>query len=165
MIRLLLLTMLCALAVTGQDAGAQLILTPAGLLQSAEELQSTVGGESDAAGIISYSISEFLRQSTPPRTVTLVASQIPEPWLPAISGVQFTRLDDEAAQAHLNRCGTFLWVRIEPQGNQMVVTIGEGNKCRSAGRLIRFSRASTAWQPDSGIGGGFGSGIDHCECS
>jgi hypothetical protein len=157
---------LCAVLVISRSGTAQLILEPAGSIATAQELSSIAGGESATASVVSIALGQFLAQSHGPRTVTLAASQIREAWLPTIPGVRFARVDEEAIKTHHSQCGTFMWVKIDRTESNLVVTVGEGTKCRSGGRSFRFVRESNGWQPDnSGIGAGFGSGTSHCECS
>ena len=166
MTRFLVAVALCAVVATNQTGAAQLTLEPAGSIASAQELSSMAGGESAAASVVSMALERFLAQSHGPRTVTLAASQVREAWLPTMPGVRFARLDEEAIKTHHSQCGSFMWVKIDRAENSLIVTVGEGTKCRSAGQSFRFIRESNGWQPDrSGIGAGFGGGTSHCGCS
>jgi hypothetical protein len=166
MTRFRVVVALCAVVATSRSGGAQLTLVPAGSIATAQELSSMAGGESAAASVVSKALEQFLAPSHSPRTVTLAASQIREAWLPTMPGVRFVRLDEEAIKTHHSHCGTFMWVKIDRAENGLIVTVGEGTKCRSGGQSFRFVRESNGWQPDrSGIGAGFGGGTSHCECS
>jgi hypothetical protein len=159
-----LLLALCV-AATLQGPRVPLNLTPAGPLQTAQEMSATVGKDSDAASLISKALVMFLRrQPQRPRTVTVLASQLPDEWLPSIQNVQFRRLDDDAMQSHYDSCGTFLWVSIQQSRQQMVATVSEGYRmCLRDYSSYRFSLTTNGWQftPDRTgiIFGGFA-----CEC-
>jgi hypothetical protein len=166
MTRFLMVVALSAVVATTRSGAAQLTLEPAGSLATAQELSSMAGGEVEATSVVSKALEEFLAQSHGPRIVTLAASQIREAWLPTLAGVRFARLDERAITTHHSQCGTFMWVKIERAQSNLIVTVGEGTKCRSGGQSFRFTRESNGWQPDrNGIRAGFTSGTSHCECS
>ena len=159
-----LLLIVLGVAATLQGSRVPLKLPPAESVPTAEELSESIGGESDAASIISQALAVFVRQAAAPTTVTVLASQIPQAWLPSVPNVKFIRLDDEAMQSHYNGCGTFLWVNIDPSRGQLVTRVGEGKKrCEKRVQAYRFTWTSNGWQLGRG-GTGLLRALD-CECS
>jgi len=165
--RLWLLLALVALgSSTRSDAAQQLTQAPRWFPLRASELAAIAGSETEAAAVVSQAVAHFVAQSPRPRTVTLAASQIREPWLPAIPGVRFVRFEDEAMKVHYNQCGHVMWLTIDRSGENLVVIVREGTKCRGGGREFLFRREAGTWQIDiGGISGGFGGGTGHCGCS
>src|SRR5262245_3483128 len=56
---------------------------------STDQLTAVVGTETAASTIVSQAIAHWFRMPFPKKATTVVASQIPEAWLPAIPGVRF----------------------------------------------------------------------------
>jgi hypothetical protein len=138
---------------------------------STDELTAVVGTEAAASTIVSQALASRFRYPFSKKATTVVASQIPEAWLPAISGVRFQRLTNEAAREHLQHCGWVLYVHAFtlPDADTVNITVAERNRCGASGIDLRFKHSGDGWQQDptgdpSGVGGGFESVTGHCAC-
>lgn len=130
-----------------------------------QEMVETVGSEVDAAEMVSEAIEFFVRPSSVPKAVVVIAAQLPEAWLPVIAGVQFVRSGDDAVRSRVAACGTYLRVAIKREVDRFAVTISEQNDCKSAGVILPFKRTGTGWHRDESVGvTGFGGGSSRC-CS
>jgi hypothetical protein len=134
---------------------------------TAEELTAVVGTESAASAIVSEALTYRVGNSSSKKATTVPGSEIPENWLPHVSGVVFERLSDDAIQAHLKACGWVLYIhsfkRVDP--DTVSITVAERNECESSGVTLTFKRSPDGWHQDtSGVGGGFVSGAGHCAC-
>ena len=156
-----------AVVVMNCPAFGQVSLTPEGKpFLTSDQLTAVVETEAAAAAIVSQALAYFVR-GFPNKTTTLVASQIPESWIPVVPGVKFIRLTDDAARAHLQQCGRLLFVdSFGPLGGDAVaIAIAEGGQCATSGVALRFRRLSDGWHQDTeGPQGGFGSRMSHCPC-
>ena len=154
------------LAAACHGAFAQISLGPNKIqFPTSDQLIAAAGDESTARVVV----SEALRYHTRvfgPRTTTLLAAQIPESWLPEVSGVRFTRLADEAAREYFNQCGTLLAVHEFKKltAEALQVSIAENRPCTVSGLELRFIRSQNAWRLDDHPGGGFGGGTSGCNC-
>jgi hypothetical protein len=145
----------------------QVSLTPnlAPFLTS-DQLTVVATTEAAARSIVSQALAEHVR-SFPNKTTTVIGAQIPENWLPAIPGVQFLRLTDDAARAHLQRCDRILWVKSFRllTDELATVAVAEGNSCSDSGLDLRFRRLADGWHLNTdGVPGGFASGTSECSC-
>jgi hypothetical protein len=122
--------------------------------------------ESAAASVVAQALVEWVR-IFPKTSTTLIASQLPEHWLPAIPGVQFVRLSNDAARVHLQKCGKLLFVqsfKSTPSG-QAALAMAEGTRCTMHGLAMQFRRSQDGWHlVTGGLHGGFASTKGHCGC-
>jgi hypothetical protein len=133
---------------------------------TADQITAEAASESTAATLVAQALAEWMRLH-PNTTTPLIASQIPEQWLPTIPGVQFVRLSDDAARVHLQECGKLLFVHslkltaIE----QATVGLADGTPCSVQGMFLRFQRLRDGWHfVTEGVDGGFVSVTGHCQC-
>jgi hypothetical protein len=145
----------------------QVSLTPnhAPFLTS-DQLTVVATTESAARSIVSQALAEHVR-SFPHKTTTVIGAQIPENWLPAIPGVEFLRLADDAARAHLQQCGRILYINSFRllTDELATVAVAEGNSCSNSGLDLRFRRVADDWRLETdGVPGGFAGGTSECAC-
>jgi hypothetical protein len=155
-----------ALVVSESGARAQLRFEPEiRTFISADQLRAAVGGDAAAAEIVSAAIRRFFT-IWPESPTTVIASQIPQRWLPAIDGVQFARLSDPDAISYFTACGRLLCIEDSPrlEANVATITIARGNKCRSDGAGFRFENSGDGWHEIYGQGQGFGTARGECGC-
>jgi len=150
-----------------QVAFGQVSLTPhhAPFLTS-DQIAAAVRTEAAASSIVSQALAERLR-IFPNNTTTVIAAQIPENWLPAIPGVQFRRLTDDAAREHLQQCGRILYVRSFGLLTDKLATIvvEEGNACSGFGQELRFRRVADGWHLETDFFGSVLGGVTSgCDC-
>jgi hypothetical protein len=142
-----------------------------------EQIIAAVGGEAEAVRLVDHTLGTLLRgrfDRSKVVMVTVLASQLPEAWLPRIANVQFTRLaDDQAAKDFSKGCLRLAWIRsIERSGDSLSLQVVEGNRCSSVGITYRLRRnagrselpAGGRWEQD-GLAEGFGTQVTHCGCS
>jgi hypothetical protein len=148
----------------GHVAFGQVSLTPnrAPFLTS-DQLTAVALTERAAASIVSQALAEYLAVF-PNTTTTVIGAQLPDDWLPTIPGRQLVRLTDDAARAHLQQCGTLLWVHsFSLETNDVAnVAIAQSNRCSISGSYFRFRRSGDGWQSE-GMVSGFGG--TECSCA
>ena len=140
--------------------------SPSNRFLTAENLAAVVGTEG-AASIVREALAHRLRMSSTRNTTTVMASQIPEEWLPTIPNVRFERLSDDVTRAHFQQCGWVLYVHLFRLVNPDTaeIAVAERNDCRSSGTVLQFKRSADMWQIyESGMQGGFGGGVSRCRC-
>jgi hypothetical protein len=160
------LVLFIALVLTESGARAQLRFEPEiHVFVSADQLKEAVGGDAAAAEIVSGAIRRFFT-IWPDSPTTVIASQIPQHWLPTIDGVQFVRLLDHDTISHFTVCGRLLWIKDLPrlEANVATMMIARGNKCRSDGAGFRFENSGDGWHEIYGQGTVFGTARGECEC-
>ena len=137
---------------------------------TSEQLIASAGSERDAAsfvGAVFTTARQFLTRGDPRRPVTMLSRQVPERWLPTTSDVQFVRLDDAAANDHLNQCGvlTVLQSFTGRTRDSATVTIAHVRKCESSFQSFHLQRVGHEWRLHNGVvGSGGGTGTSHCSC-
>src|SRR5262245_22414786 len=96
--------------------------------------------------------------------VRVLASQLASAWLPQLADVQFEALDDDAAATAYRQCRKVLWVDAGRSGDQLLVEVKIGHKCRITGATYRFYRSANGWSrregemPAGSVSGG------ECDC-
>src|SRR5215813_8883209 len=145
--------MICHVAV------AQVSLTPSHApYLTSDQLTNIATMEAAASSIVSQALAEYVR-TFPNKSTTLIGAQVPANWLPAIPGVRFLRLADDAARAHLQECGRILFVHLFTLTDDLAtITVADGNICSDSGLNFRFRRLADGWHlVTDGVGGGFAS--------
>ena len=133
---------------------------------TSDQLTAVVETDAAAAAIVSEGLAHFL-SVFPDKSKAVIGAQIPENWLPETPGVQFTRLTDDAARAHLEQCGRLLFVNsLQSARDTATIAIAEGNRCSVGGMDVRFIRSPNGWRRDTGgvAGGSFHGATAHCQC-
>ena len=152
--------MICHVAV------AQISLTPSHApYLTSDQLTNIATTEAAASSIVSQALAEYVR-IFPDKSTTLIGAQIPENWLPAIPGVRFLRLADDAARAYLQQCGRILYVHLFRLTDDLAtISVADGNICGDSGLDFRFRRLADDWHlVTDGVGGGFAGGSSECAC-
>src|SRR5262245_54072415 len=147
----------CALAWSSLVLGQVSITRYHPAVLTAEQLRAAAADDT-AASLVSQALAKYVR--TFPRETDLLASQIPENWVPQIAGVQFMRLSDDAARAHLMQCGEILLIKALSVANESAtVSVATTGLCRDSGLDLRFRRTANRWLPaEDGLSSGFGNG-------
>jgi hypothetical protein len=134
---------------------------------SANQLVEAAGSGSEAATIVMPALTSNVWALK--KTTKLIGSQIPEHWLERAPDVAFTRLSDDEARAHLQRCGQLLYVDrfSRPADDEAVVLIAVVSDagCSMIGSNYFFDRTIDGWQRASGLGGGYLNAALHCSCT
>ena len=148
---------------------AQVTLTRfKGPFLTSDQIVEKARTESDAASLISQALAYKTKGMVYPiTTIMVIGSQIPQEWLPVVSGVQFQRLDDDAAREHLQQCGKLMYItdlRFEASG-LAAVAVAEGDRCSTVGNYVLLQQGREGWRQTAlGVGGGFGGGVGDCGC-
>lgn len=147
------------------SAHAQLSLTPTRVFLSADQIARAAGNDNSATSLVSQALAEHIR-IFPDKTTTVIGAQISEDWLPAIDGVHFQRLNDDAARSHLQQCGRVIFIQsLQLNADFATVAVAEGNRCSDSGLNLQFRHAAAGWRLErDGVHGGFASGQGECGC-
>jgi hypothetical protein len=132
---------------------------------TADQARAVLGPDA-AAAIVSEALANRFRSSSR-KVTTVVASQIPENWLPAIPDVHFERLTDDAVQAHLRNCEWFFYIdsfrRLDAE--TAMIAVGERNACFGSGSYLRFRRSGDQWRLETtAVRDDYGIDSSHCLC-
>ena len=133
-------------------------------IQTEAELRRILGP--DAGEIVRDVISRFrnLGQNRPePRTIRVVAEQLPAEWLPRVEGVEFQRLSVKS-EGWKADCERVLWLQARREGDGLEVNVQAGNECRHTLQMFAYNHDGQRWQAAPGKRGGGAGGADHCRC-
>jgi hypothetical protein len=146
---------------------AQGLFGPVGAtLQDSVELAAMIGSEEETGAILADVSTSYLRVNSKAQTVVVPASQLREEWLPQSAQVRFIRVTDQELRELLVGCGSYVSINAARRSDDLVITVGRRNRCRSSGLVLEFRRESGSWQRDIGrLAGGFRSSTGHCGCS
>jgi hypothetical protein len=165
-----LLPCMCAIAAGAFAQPSGMSLQADLTLQSRDELEHTIGDARQAqaliAGVISDLAPSLARSEKDPRELSIIAEQLPAPWLPAVSGVTFRRVDwDVAKRGWENDCLLLLWIAAKVETSALTITVTEGNKCHQRGSHYLFLRTAEGWRfAGTGSASGFTMRGDPCAC-
>ena len=154
-----------ALVATVASAGQQQTPLPG---PDAADIVRIAGGETEAGGMIARTIARQLDwqlKGMPATEIAVFGEQIRPEWLPLTPGARYVVLDRAQARERFQSCAQYLFVRsVTREDAKATVTIGLGNRCRTAGSSRSFQRGPNGWEEDPGIGAGSLSAVAHCEC-
>jgi hypothetical protein len=125
-------------------------------VQTEHELRTLIGDEPQARAIIHQAIELFfivaLTAADAPRSVRVLAAQLPSAWLPQVHGVTLDRLDAQrAAREWDSGCLRLLSITAELSGGVLAVAVNEGNKCQRRRSVVEFTQTERGWQRGWGI--------------
>jgi hypothetical protein len=129
-------------------------------IQTEGKLRQVIGP--GAGEIVRDAISRFRKISrVDTRLVGVIAEQLPEEWLPALKEVSFQRLpvNWEGWKAD---CARVMWLEAVSDGDDVRVTVSEGNSCGHISVILGYSRDGRHSQ--GGAGGGAGGHSGPCGC-
>jgi hypothetical protein len=114
-------------------------------LPTTAHIRTMIGSNSEARGVIREALELFfIIPKTPtdtPRSVNVLAEQLPTDWLPQVHGVTFLRLDLKDAQRKWQEgCLRLLWITVESRGTTIKLTVSDGNRCENTTLVFEFSR-------------------------
>jgi len=126
-----------------------------------QQIAKAIGTDADAGAVIGVVLAHAMAQS---HREFFLASQIPDKWLPRLSGVEFVRLSQADAVRHLAACGEY-WVIEQVRLTGDTVSLQLTHRC-GASRLDYVASfdghewklgppgtdASHGWGPGSGSG-------------
>jgi hypothetical protein len=134
-------------------------------IQTEAQLRRVFGP--DAGEIVRDVISRFpilgQKNRPEPRTVRVVAEQLPAEWLPRVEGVEFQRLSVKSETWKAD-CERVLWLEARREGDGLEVNVQAGNECRHTLQMFAYDHDGQRWQAAPGKRGGGQGGADHCTC-
>jgi hypothetical protein len=147
---LIVTTWLCATLGAAQPPPQ---LTPSPL--TSEGIIAAIGTESDAREVVKLILGKHFEQRNERREFVL-ASQIRETWLPALTRTSIVRLADADVDRHLATCGRY-WVVSDVTRRDNVVSMKVGERCGCSFRDYVATFENHEWHlgpPRATTGGG-----------
>lgn len=139
-----------------------------------QDILAAAGDATGAAAVVDQTLGRELRarfnkSDGPPTIVNVLASQLPEGWLPQIPNVQFRRMDDvTAAKEFSEACLRIASIRsIKVSDDILTVDVIEGDRCSTFGGTYSLQKKGGHWElaVSGGIHGGSVGVTSHCGCT
>ena len=144
------------------------------VVPSEQEILAAAGDAAGAAEMVDQTLGSQLRgrfkeRNDPLTTVNVLASQLPESWLPQIPNMQFRRMANvPAAKEFSGGCLRVAAIRsVNVSGDTLTVTVIEGDRCSTLASTYRLQKNVGRWElaATGGLPPTSLSGTTHCGCN
>jgi hypothetical protein len=131
-------------------------------IQTEATLRQVIGA--DAGELVRDAIGRFPKIASRRETtlVGVIAEQLPEEWLPRLKEVSFQRLSVNW-EGWKAECAPVMWLEASRDGDEVAVTVSEGNSCRNTSVILAYTHDGQRWQGGA-RGAGAGGHTGPCGC-